>query len=73
MNYAQVYGEDAHIPDRPDTEREREEAHFQISLKSRLLECFPIYFAYTQRSHWQVYDEAASRPFRETNFNPEFF
>ncbi|MDO6387095.1 MULTISPECIES: phospholipase A [unclassified Uliginosibacterium] len=51
------------------------EAEFQISLK------FPIIpgdlgsmkwmVAYTNRSFWQVYNENWSRPFRETNHEPE--
>ncbi|MEZ5357706.1 MAG: phospholipase A [Candidatus Zixiibacteriota bacterium] len=50
----------------------RTEAVFQISAKHRIFD-LPIYFAYTQISFWQAYDHKNSAPFRETNYNPEFF
>jgi phospholipase A1 len=53
---------------------------FQISMKFRVLEpdlymlkynLFPAYFAYTQKSLWNVGQK--SMPFEESNYNPEFF
>lgn len=52
------------------------EAKFQLSLKfPLLLDAFggagDVLAGYTQRSFWQMYNNKASKPFRETNFEPE--
>jgi len=53
---------------------------FQISMKFRVLtpnlyvlkyNVFPAYFAYTQKSLWNINQQ--SSPFEENNYNPEFF
>ncbi|MEO8938862.1 MAG: phospholipase A [Burkholderiaceae bacterium] len=52
------------------------EGKFQISLKAKMLENVGfegsnVWFGYTQSSRWQVYNHATSRPFRETDYEPE--
>lgn len=54
------------------------EMKFQVSLKFLLQENFiggkgNLYAAYTNRSWWQAYNPERSRPFRETNHEPELF
>lgn len=55
-----------------DYESEQTEVLFSVSAKLRPLG-LPLYFAYSQRSYWQLYDSKRSRPFRETVYNPELF
>ena len=62
--------------DLPETDdRKQYEIKFQLSVKQRLLKFrgWAFYFGYTQKSFWQAYDINDSSPFRENNFNPEFF
>ncbi|WP_020651313.1 phospholipase A [Solimonas variicoloris] len=51
---------------------EETEFVYQISLKLNLFSS-NVFFAYTQKSYWQIYNANDSRPFRETNYNPEIF
>jgi len=32
-----------------------------------------LYFGYSHKAFWQIYDQGNSRPFREHNYNPELF
>ena len=55
---------------------DKNEAKFQISLKSKIWSLddhgsLSVWGAYTQSSRWQVYNGRVSRPFRETNYEPE--
>jgi len=58
-------------------ELDDEEIKFQISIRTLLLNSLPfnaqLYAAYTNQSHWQAYNAENSRPFRETNHQPELF
>lgn len=56
----------------PQYEGRQTEFEFQLSLKLRLFNR-NVFFAYTQKSFWQIYNGPDSRPFRETNYDPEIF
>lgn len=51
------------------------EAKFQFSFKSRVWaqesSDWAMWFGYTQQSFWQFWDASHSRPFRESNYQPE--
>ncbi len=44
---------------------------FQISFKAKIVESVPLYFAYTQTSFWNIFQD--SSPFYDTTYAPDLF
>ena len=71
------HSDNPHQPDDGADNRQPDpwEAKFQLSLKARVLGSkdgpHALWLGYTQQSSWQVGNETQSRPFRETNYQPE--
>ena len=58
------------------TDLKNTEVKFQLSMKVKLWQDvldqnMDLWFGYTQKSFWQLYDVEDSAPFRETNYEPE--
>ena len=65
-------------PVSPSVPLDNTEAEFQFSLKLKAGENLfgsdiDVWLGYTQQSQWQVYNGEISRPFRETDYQPEVF
>ena len=58
------------------SEYQNTEAELQVSLRAKALEDFllpnaDLWFAYTQKSIWQLWNSADSSPFRSSDYQPE--
>lgn len=62
---------------RDDKALDQNETKFQLSFKTPVVEEFwgdtTLYAAFTMVAFWQLYNGDMSRPFRETNYQPELF
>jgi phospholipase A1 len=57
-------------------ELDHNEMKFQLSIKAPLSDEIPmlgasLWFGYTQQSYWQIWNATISRPFRESDYEPE--
>ncbi len=62
----------------PDQSIDSAEAQLQVSFKIPLAQRLfnrsnDLFFSYTTRAWWQVYNDDISSPFRETDYEPELF
>lgn len=58
----------------PQPAYQREEAKFQLSLRTKLVQGLfggDVWGAFTQQAMWQIYNGTDSKPFRNTDYQPE--
>ncbi|MDX8381515.1 MAG: phospholipase A [Ghiorsea sp.] len=66
----------SHTPSTLSSKLDNVETAFQISFKNKLMNDVPwvggkVWFTYTQRSYWQLYNTTQSSLFRETDYEPQ--
>lgn len=78
LDYNANPNQDPFVSEGEGDQIDHSEVKFQFSSKFPLVRSLfstqaDMYFAYTNRSFWQMYSTASSAAFRETNHEPEFF
>lgn len=81
ITYTSQYNTQAYTPNNLELvdSEQKLEAKFQVSFKvplnyaELLVEGDALFFGMTLNSWWQVYSDEDSKPFRETNYQPELF
>jgi len=76
LSYAKRINNEAFSDLLPNKQADNIEIKFQLSFKAKIWpDIFSskddLWFAYTQMSYWQAYNQDASAVFRETNYEPE--
>jgi len=76
FTYVEHPNEEPIREDDPTRELKNPEVKFQLSFKVKLWQDIlgrnmDLWFGYTQKSFWQLYDLDESSPFRETDYEPE--
>jgi phospholipase A1 len=70
-----LYKENYILPyTRSSADNSAQDAEFkmQFSIKQQIRD-WPVYAGFTYKAFWRMYDQDNSRPFRESNYNPEVF
>lgn len=76
ISYISNPNQQGDIPDVP-ADLDRNETKYQISVKMPIYitdsQDQGLFFGFTAMSFWQIYNNDISKPFRETNYEPEIF
>lgn len=61
------------FPGQEGSEQGYQDRELLLTFSFKRLIYWNLYFAYSHKAYWQIYDYENSRPFREHNYNPELF
>ena len=71
--YKPIYVVSTWFMDGEGSDQGYQDQELLISLSFKRGIFWNVYFGYSHKAFWQIYDHANSRPFREHNYNPELF